>query len=127
MAKSREEMRGWMRVDLDAVMAGVVTALQQNADFGEVQGELTGERQATRPQISVRFTVAGEARTFLYHVRTEGPIHTMVRLLVEDTIRTVPQRIFEPNSGRLQPNDVYYPTALGFTPTTTPGQASSRR
>lgn len=113
-----------MRIDLEAVMARVIDALRANSSFSDVQGELTGDKRSTRPQFRLRFTVANEERTFLYHVQQEAPVHTVARSLAEDTVRTVPQRIFEPMGGRLQPNDVYYPTALGFVPTTTPGETS---
>ncbi len=116
-----------MHIDLEAVMAKVADALRANGSFSDVQGELTGDRRSTRPQFRLRFTVVNEEHTFLYHVQQEAPVHTTARSLAEDTIRTVPQRIFEPVGGRLQPNDVYYPTALGFVPTTTPGETSSAR
>ncbi len=106
-------------------MNGVVRRLSEDSRFANVRGELTGERQAGRAQIRVRFEADGVERTFLYHVQREDPVHTIARSMVEDTIRTVPQRIYEGIGGRLEPNDVYYPSALGNTPTRTPGQPSS--
>jgi len=114
-----------MRMDLEAVMAGLVDQLRVKETISEVRGVLTGERLSTRPQIRLTFTTNGEERVFLYHVQQEAPVHTVVRSMVDDTVRTVPQRILEPMGGRLQPNDVYYPSALGFTPTRIPGQPSA--
>lgn len=113
-----------MRVDLEAVLAGLLERLRLDERLADVRGELTGERQAGRAQARASFTVGGEARQFLYHVRREAPVHTIVRSMIEDTMRTLPQRIYEGIGGRLQPNDVYYPSALGNTPTTIPGQPS---
>jgi hypothetical protein len=113
-----------MRMDLEAVMNWVVRRLDEDGRFADVRGELTGERQAGRAQIRVTFGADGVGRTFLYHVQREDPVHTVARSMVEDTIRTVPQRIYEGIGGRLQPNDVYYPSALGNTPTRTPGEPS---
>lgn len=114
-----------MRMDLEAVLAGVAERLAADGRFSDVRGELTGERRAGRAQIRVFFTFNGEERSFLYHVQREAPVHTIVRSMVADTIRSAPQRIFEGIGGRLQPNDVYYPSALGNTPTNIPGQPSS--
>jgi hypothetical protein len=72
--------------------------------------------------MSVR--LKGEERSFLYHVQREAPVHTVVRSMLDDTLRTLPQRIGEGISGEPQPNDVYYPSALGNTPTIIPGQPS---
>lgn len=112
-------------MDLEAVSRGVAERLRGDGRFIEVRGELTGERRAGRAQIRVSFTYNGEQRSVLYHVQREAPVHTVVRSLVEDTIRSAPQRILEGIGGRLQPNDVYYPSALGNTPTTIPGQPSA--
>ena len=89
-----------------------------------MRGELTGERRAGRAQIRVSFTANGEERCFEYHVQREAPVHTIVRSLVDDTLRTLPQRIVDGIRGQPQPNDVYYPSALGHTPTIIPGQPS---
>ncbi len=113
-----------MRMDLAALTERVAEDVRAAGDLGDVRGELTGERRANRPQIRITLVAHGEERVFLYHVQREGPVHTVARSLVEDTLRTVPQRILEGIGGRLQPNDVYYPSALGFTPTTIPGQPS---
>ena len=113
-----------MKMDLEAVMSGVVRRLKEDGRCANVRGELTGERQAGRAQIRVTFDADGVGRTFLYHVQREDPAHTIARSMVEDTVRTVPQRIYEGIGGRLQPNDVYYPSALGNTPTRTPGEPS---
>lgn len=113
-----------MRMDLEALAARIVDGLKADGQLSDVQGELTGERRADRAQIRARFTYKDEQRTFLYHVQREAPIHTVARSMIEDTRRTIPQRIFEPLGARLQPNDVYYPSALGLTPTLIPGQAS---
>ena len=113
-----------MRIDLQAVLARVVEGLRADERLSDVEGELTGATRANRPQLRVHFTIGGDRREFLYHVQREGPIHTVARSRVEDTIRTIPQRIREGIGGRWQPNDVYYPSALGNTPTLIPGQAS---
>ena len=113
-----------MRMDLEAVMAGVAERLRADGRFTEVRSELTGERRAGRAQIRLFFTYNGEERSFLYHVQREAPVHTIVRSMVEDTVRSAPQRILEGIGGRLQPNDVYYPSALGIVPTRIPGQPS---
>jgi hypothetical protein len=113
-----------MRLDLEAVLAGIVERLRADARFGNVRGELTGERRAGHAQIRVYFTANGEERCFEYHVQREAPVHTIVRSMVDDTIRTLPQRIFDGIRGQPQPNDVYYPSALGHTPTIIPGQPS---
>ncbi len=112
-------------MDLEAVLTGLVDGLRAVGTLSEVRGALTGERRSTRPQIRLTFGANGEERTFLYHLQREAPVHAVVRSMVDDTVRTVPQRILEPMGGRLQPNDVYYPSALGFTPTRIPGQASA--
>lgn len=111
-------------MDLEAVLAGLLERLSADERLAAVRGDLTGERQAGRAQARVTFTLDGEERQFLYHVRREAPVHTIVRSMVEDTLRTLPQRIYEGIGGHLQPNDVYYPSALGNTPTTIPGQPS---
>ena len=111
-------------MDLEAVLTGLVERLRAQERLDNVRGELTGERRAGRPQIRVSLTVNGEERVFLYHVQREAPVHTIVRSIVDDTLRTLPQRIFEGIGSRLQPNDVYYPSALGNTPTPIPGQPS---
>src|SRR5437763_8961090 len=113
-----------MRLDLEAVLAGIVERLRVEGRFGDVRGELTGERRAGRAQIRVFFTANGEERCFEYHVQREAPVHTIVRSMVDDTVRTLPQRIFDGVRGQLQPNDIYYPSALGHTPTSIPGQPS---
>lgn len=113
-----------MRMDLEALTARIVDGLKADDQLSDVQGELTGERRADRAQIYARFTYKDEQRTFLYHVQREAPVHTVARSMIEDTLHTIPQRIFEPLGARLQPNDVYYPSALGLTPTRIPGQAS---
>lgn len=113
-----------MRMDLEAIVAGIVARLQDDERFTNVQGELTGERRAGRAQIRVTFNIGDEQRVFLYHIQREDPVHTIARSMVLDTLRTVPQRIYEGIGKRLQPNDVYYPSALGNTPTNIPGQPS---
>ncbi len=113
-----------MKMDSQAVLARLVDELRKDARLSEVEGEPTGETRANRPQLRVLFTIGGDKRVFLYHMQREGPIHTVARSLADDTIRTIPQRIREGITGRWQPNDVYYPSALGNTPTTIPGMAS---
>ena len=113
-----------MRMDLEAVLAGLVERLRADERLGDVRGELTGERQAGRAQVRIFFMANGEERCFLYHVQREAPVHTIARSMAEDTIHTIPQRVLEGIGGRLQPNDVYYPSALGITPTRIPGQPS---
>lgn len=113
-----------MRMNLEAVTAQLVERLRADGRFAGVRGELTGERSAAHAQLRVEFTYNGEERCFRYHVQREAPVHTVTRSMVEDTIRTAPQRVFEGIGGRLQPNDVYYPSALGNTPTRIPGQPS---
>ncbi len=113
-----------MRIDLQAVLARVVDDLRRDERLTDLEGELTGETRANRPQLRVMFTIGGDQRVFLYHIQREGPAHTVARSLADDTIRTIPQRIREGITGRWQPNDVYYPSALGNTPTTIPGVAS---
>src|SRR6266550_1599421 len=79
------EMEGGdsMRMDLEAVLAGIVERLRTEERFGNVRGELTGERRAGRAQIRVYFTVNGEERCFEYHVQREAPVHTIVRSMVD--------------------------------------------
>ena len=113
-----------MRMDLEAVLARLVERLQADGRVTDVRGELTGERRADRAQLRVFFAANGEERCFQYHVQREAPAHTVARSMAEDTIRTVPQRIYEGVRNRLQPNDVYYPSALGNIPTNIPGQPS---
>ncbi|MDQ2828256.1 MAG: hypothetical protein M3Y74_04295 [Chloroflexota bacterium] len=113
-----------MRIDVQAVLARLVQDLRNDERLTDIEGELTGETRANRPQLRVYFTIGGDKRVFLYHIQREGPVHTVARSLVDDTIRTIPQRIREGITGRWQPNDVYYPSALGNTPTVIPGQAS---
>ncbi len=113
-----------MRIDVQAVLARLVQDLRNDERLIDIEGELTGETRANRPQLRVYFTIGGDKRVFLYHIQREGPVHTVARSLVDDTIRTIPQRIREGITGRWQPNDVYYPSALGNTPTVIPGQAS---
>ncbi|HZS87477.1 MAG TPA: hypothetical protein VFE42_08315 [Chloroflexota bacterium] len=114
-----------MRMDFEAVMAGLIERLAAEGGMSGIRGELTGDRQAGRAQIQVHVTANGEERCFRYHIRREAPVHTIVRSMAEDTIYTLPQRVFEGVTGRLQPNDVYYPTALGNAPTHIPGQPSA--
>lgn len=118
------EGNGGMRMDVQAVLARLVQDLRNDERLTDIEGELTGETRANRPQLRVYFTIGGDKRVFLYHIQREGPVHTVARSLVDDTIRTIPQRIREGITGRWQPNDVYYPSALGNTPTVIPGQAS---
>ena len=113
-----------MRMDVQAVLARLVQDLRNDERLTGIEGELTGETRANRPQLRVYFTIGGDKRVFLYHIQREDPVHTVARSLVDDTIRTIPQRIHEGITGRWQPNDVYYPSALGNTPTVIPGQAS---
>lgn len=113
-----------MRMDLEAVRNGIVERLRADERLAEVRGELTDEKRAGRAQVRVFFTMNGDERCFQYHIQREAPAHTVVRSMVDDTLRTLPQRVREGIGGRLQPNDVYYPSALGNTPTTIPGQPS---
>jgi hypothetical protein len=113
-----------MRMNYEAVMAGLIERLALEGEISEIKGELTGEKQAGQAQVQLLFTVNGEERCFRYHVRREAPVHTIARSMAEDTLYTLPQRVIEGVTGRLQPNDVYYPSALGNTPTNIPGQPS---
>ena len=113
-----------MKMDLAAVARALLERLQADPHFADARVELTGERRAGRAQIRVYFVDDGAERCFQYHIQREGPVHAVVRSMADDTLRTVSQRIYEGIGGRLQPNDVYYPSALGFTPTRIPGQPS---
>jgi hypothetical protein len=112
-------------MDFQAVLAGIIERLSAEARISEIGGELTGDQQADRAQVQVRFRANGEERYFRYHIQREAPVHTIVRSMVEDTLYTLPQRVLEGVTGRLQPNDVYYPSALGNVPTRIPGQPSA--
>src|SRR2546429_7111942 len=103
------EGRDSMRMDLEAVLAGIVERVRADERFANVRGELTGERRAGRAQIRVYLTANGEERCFEYYVQREAPVHAIVRSMVDDTMRTLPQRIFDVIRGQPQPNDVFYP------------------
>jgi hypothetical protein len=111
-------------MDFQAVMAGLVERLSAGDGISGIRGELTGSQQAGQAQVRVLFTANGEERCFRYHIRREAPVHTITRSMAEDTVYTLPQRVREGVTGRLQPNDVYYPSALGNAPTQIPGQPS---
>src|SRR5262249_23558575 len=111
--------------DFQAVMAGLIERLAVEGGISGIRGELTGDQRADQAQIQVLITVNGEERCFRYHIRREAPAHTIARSMAEDTIYTLPERLFEGVTGRLQPNDVYYPTVLGNVPTRIPGQPSA--
>ena len=113
-----------MRSDTEGLLARIVEALTADGRLADVEGALTGDQRAGRARLRVTFTLDGEQRTFLYHVRREAPVHTMARSLVDDTLYTLQQRVREGIRGQLQPNDVYYPSALGIVPTRIPGQPS---
>ena len=113
-----------MSIDLEALLAQLVAQLQRVDRFADVHGELTREHRAGRGQLLVTFIWSGEQRVFMCHVQREAPIHTMARSLAADIVRSVSQRVYEGIGDGLQPNDVYYPSALGNTPTEIPGQPS---
>lgn len=113
-----------MTIDLERVLRGIIEALESDEQCSHVEGTLTGARRADRPQLRVSFVFHGEERAFLCHIQREGPAHTIVRQLVQDTIRSLPRRVIAPIDGLVQPNTVYYPSALGHTPTRIPGQPS---
>ena len=114
-----------MKLAFEDILDRIVRGLQQNPEFASVVGSVTGARGAGRAQLYIDALIAGESRRFLFHIQREAPGHTIAASVIDDTIRTVGQKIVHPATGDIQPNDIYFPSALGLVPTRIPGQPTS--